>query len=359
MSPRPSTCATSSASPSAAPSSKPAPSSSPTTRARARAKASRASPTCRPCASARAISRRATPWSSDPLTGQPFPGNVIPEDRQSAIGRRIAALYPAPNRDDPFQNFVSSPVQRDRNDSFDVRLDHLLSARSDLVFRYSFNDRDLFEPFSGPTFSLVPGYGVNIPRRSQNVMLGETHIFTPAFINEARVAFNRVALGVFQESSGTSVNRAVGLPELSDDPRDFGLSFITVAGFSPLGDECNNPQHSATNTFQFLDTATYVRGGHLMKFGGDIRLVQQNAFRDVQSRGFLTFSPFAQITGNALADLLLGLPAPDRRRARGQRAAPALAELQLLFQRQLARQPAPDPDGGRALRVQLAARGRR
>ncbi len=244
----------------------------------------------------------------DPLTGQPFPGNVIPEDRQSAIGRRIAALYPAPNRNDPFQNFVSSPVQRDRNDSFDVRLDHLLSARSNLVFRYSFNDRDLFEPFSGPTFSVVPGYGVNIPRRSQNVMLGETHVFTPAFINEARFAFNRVALGVFQETSGTSVNRAVGLPELSNDPRDFGLSFITVTGFSPLGDEGNNPQHSTTNTFQFLDTATYVRGGHLMKFGADIRLVQQNAFRDVQSRGFLTFSPFAQLTGNALGDLLLGSP---------------------------------------------------
>ncbi|HWT04056.1 MAG TPA: TonB-dependent receptor [Pyrinomonadaceae bacterium] len=244
----------------------------------------------------------------DPLTGQPFPGGVIPVERQSAIGRRIAALYPAPNRDDAFQNFVSSPVQRDRNDSFDVRLDHSLSGRSNLVFRYSFNDRDLFEPFSGPTFSLVPGYGVNIPRRSQNVMLGETHVFTPAFINEARVAFNRVALGVFQETSGTSVNRAVGLPELSSDPRDFGLSFITVTGFSPLGDEGNNPQHSTTNTYQLLDTATYSRGGHLMKFGADIRFVQQNAFRDVQSRGFLTFSPFAQITGNALGDLLLGSP---------------------------------------------------
>ncbi|HYO92500.1 MAG TPA: TonB-dependent receptor, partial [Pyrinomonadaceae bacterium] len=98
------------------------------------------------------------------------------------------------------------------------------------------------------------------------------------------------------------------LPELSNNPRDFGLSFITVTGFSPLGDEGNNPQHSVTNTYQILDTASYARGSHLMKFGLDLRFVQQNAFRDVQSRGFLTFSPFAQITGNALGDLLLGLP---------------------------------------------------
>jgi hypothetical protein len=244
----------------------------------------------------------------DPLTFQPFPGNIIPENRQSAIGRSIAALYPAPNRDDPFQNFVSSPAQRDRNDSFDVRLDHSLSGRSNLVFRYSFNDRDLFEPFSGPTFSPLPGYGVNIPRRGQNVMLGETHVFTPAFVNEARFAFNRVSLGVFQENFGASANRAVGLPELSSDPRDFGLSFITVTGFSPIGDEGNNPQQSTTNTYQFLDTATYSRGGHLMKFGADIRFVQQNAFRDVQSRGFLTFSDFFVPGGNGLGNLLLGLP---------------------------------------------------
>ncbi|HEX8492051.1 MAG TPA: carboxypeptidase regulatory-like domain-containing protein [Pyrinomonadaceae bacterium] len=244
----------------------------------------------------------------DPFTGQPFPNGIIPENRQSAIGRRIAALYPAPNRNVPFQNFVSSPTQRDNSNSFDVRLDHSLSERSDLIFRYSFNDRDLFEPFSGPTFSLVPGFGTNVPRRSQNIMLGETHIFAPTFVNEARLAFNRVALGVFQENTGTSINRQVGLPELSNNPRDFGLSFITVAGFSPLGDEGNNPQHSVTNTYQILDTASYVRGSHLMKFGFDLRFVQQNAFRDVQSRGFLTFSPFAQITGNALADLLIGAP---------------------------------------------------
>ncbi|MGB7925877.1 MAG: carboxypeptidase regulatory-like domain-containing protein [Pyrinomonadaceae bacterium] len=237
-----------------------------------------------------------------------FPGNVIPAERFNLIGRAIVNLYPLPNRAVPFENFVSSPSLRDRNDSFDVRLDHSINARSNLVVRYSFGDRDLFEPFSGPSFARVPGYGTNIPRRSQNLMLGETHVFSPVFINEARIAFNRVAIGVLQENAGTSINNRVGLPELSDDPRDFGLSFITVDGYSPLGDEFNNPQRSVTNTFQVLDTATYTKGRHLLKFGIDFRFNQQNGFRDVQSRGFLTFSSFAQVTGNGLADLLLGLP---------------------------------------------------
>ncbi|HVF88225.1 MAG TPA: TonB-dependent receptor, partial [Pyrinomonadaceae bacterium] len=244
----------------------------------------------------------------DPFTRQPFTGGVIPAARINTIGRRIAALYPAPNRATPFQNFVSSPTGRDDNDGFDARIDHRLGDASTLVFRYSFGDRKLFEPFTGSTFSLVPGYGDDVTRRSQNAMIGETHVFSPAFVNDIRFAFNRVAIAVRQENQGTSVNGQVGLPELSSNSRDFGLSFITVTGFSPLGQEGNNPQNSVTNTFQFLDTATYARGNHLLKFGGDIRVVQQNAFRDVESRGRIQFSPFAQISGNALADLLLGFP---------------------------------------------------
>ena len=243
-----------------------------------------------------------------PGTGIPFPGGTIPDAAINPIGRSIAALYPLPNRPDQFANFVSSPVQQDRNDHFDVRVDHLLNSRSSWAFRYSFGDRDLFEPFAGSGFSLVPGYGNDVTRRSQNAMISETHVFSPALVNDLRFAFNRVASAVLQENQGISVNQAVGMPELSSNPRDFGLSFITVTGFSPLGHEGNNPQNSVTNTFQVLDSATYSRGRHLWKFGGDVRLVQQNAFRDVQSRGLLQFSPFGQITFNALGDLLLGFP---------------------------------------------------
>ena len=244
----------------------------------------------------------------NPFTQQPFPENKIPDFLISPIGKAIAALYPAPNRNVPFANFVSSPTLRDRNDSFDVRLNHSIAGSSELAVRYSFADRDLFEPFTGPSFPAVPGFGDNVPRRAQNFMISETHILSPALVNEARFAFSRVSASVLQENFGTSINKQVALPDLATDPRDFGLSFITISGFSPLGDEYNNPQQSVTDVFQVLDGASYASGKHLLKFGFDFRAIRQNAFRDVQSRGFLTFSNFA-FTGNALADLLLGFPA--------------------------------------------------
>jgi hypothetical protein len=242
----------------------------------------------------------------NPFTGQPFVNGRIPDFMINPVGRAIAALYPLPNRNVPTQNFVSSPTQSDDTDSFDVRLDHRFTSNSSLVVRYSFGERDLFEPFTGPAFSLVPGFGDTVQRRNQNLMVGETHVFSPTLVNEARFAFTRVASSIVQEASRTNVD--VGLPVISPRERDLGLSFISITGFSPLGDEGNNPQNSVTNLYQIFDTATLVRGNHLIKFGGDIRYTQQNAFRDVESRGRLQFSPFGQITFNALGDLLLGFP---------------------------------------------------
>ncbi|HXQ70855.1 MAG TPA: TonB-dependent receptor [Pyrinomonadaceae bacterium] len=242
----------------------------------------------------------------NPFTGQPFDGGVIPSFLLNPIGLEIAGLFPLPNRNVPFQNFVSSPMQRDDNDTFDVRVDHRLTDRADLTFRYSFGDRDLFEPFTGPSLSLVPGFGDTVRRRSQNAMGTLTLVPTQNLVNETRVAFSRVAASVTQEAS--VLNSEVGLPTISPRERDLGLSFITLTGFSPLGDEGNNPQNSVTNVYQLLNNSSYVHGDHVIKFGLDFRFSQQNAFRDVESRGRLQFSPFGQITFNALGDLLLGAP---------------------------------------------------
>lgn len=243
----------------------------------------------------------------NPFTGQPFPGHRVPEAFQHPVGRAIAGLYPLPNRGGGAANFVSSPEQRDDNDHLDGRLTHVFSPNSTLTVRYSLADRRFFEPFSGPGFAAVPGFGTDVPRRGQNLVVSETRVFSPSFVNEVRVAWNRVSAAATQENQGVSLNHQVGLPEFWGDARASGLSFITVTGLSPIGDEYNNPQQSTTNTFQVANTATWTRGRHLARFGVDLRAVRQEAFRDVQARGFLQFTD-RYLTGNAMADLLLGYP---------------------------------------------------
>jgi hypothetical protein len=239
----------------------------------------------------------------DPFTRQPLV--QIPPFFIHPVGSAIAALYPLPNRDIPFANYVSSPTERDDVDQFDVKIEHLLNDSSRATVRYSFSDRRLLEPFSGTGFSALPGFGNDVDRRGQNFLANFFHSRS-AVVNDVRVGVNRVSIAVFPENPQID-NASVGLQSLATDPRDRGLSFITVAGYSPIGHEYNNPQESTATTIQVADTATWVRGAHLIKFGGEWYGVSQTAFRDVQARGFLTFVPQA-FTGNALGDLLIGLP---------------------------------------------------
>ncbi len=239
------------------------------------------------------------------FTQQPFPGDRIPVEFQHPVGRALMNLFPAPNRSVPGQNYISSPIARDRVNHFDARLDHTFSPTSEFALRYSCADRSFFEPFAGSGFARIPGFGNDVSRRAQNVMASETHSFSPALLNEFRVGFNRVAFGVMQQGSDVNLNRQVGLPDTWSNSRDTGLTFISMPGFSPLGQEYNSPQHSVTNTYQIIDQASYTSGRHLLKFGGEFRRLQQNAFRDIQGRGQLTFFG---ITGNPVADALFGIP---------------------------------------------------
>jgi hypothetical protein len=246
------------------------------------------------------------PYVIDPFTQMPFPGNRIPANRIHPVGQNIINLYPLPNRSSSASNYASAPVGSNDNQSFDAKLDHNLTPRSEFTARYSFSDNSLYEPFAGSTFAQVPGYGNNVPRRAQNAMISETHVFSPTLLNEARLGFSRVALNVIPQNQAQSINQQIGLQQIWSNPRDNGLSLITNLGYSPLGDEYNNPQSGVTNTYSITDNVTLVRGATQFKFGGEVHKLQQNAYRDIQSRGFLNFVGF---TGSSLSDLLQGLPA--------------------------------------------------
>jgi hypothetical protein len=251
------------------------------------------------------FSQSGLPFVLDPFTFQPFPNSRIPRERLHPIGAALASLYPLPNRAVPGQNYVSTPTSRDRNDQFDARIDHKLSSRSDLAFRYSFADRNFHEPFGGAGFAAIPGFGNDVPRRAQNLLLSETHSLSPALLNEFRLGFNRNASSVLHEGRNRNLTQQLGLPSFAS-PRAQGLIYVGLPGYSPLGDEYNNPQLTHINTFEIVDQLSGNRGRHFWKAGFNFRRFQQNAYRDIQARGLLNFVGY---TGSALSELLQGLPA--------------------------------------------------
>ena len=239
------------------------------------------------------------------LSQQPFPNARLPY--ANPIGQAVADLYPEPNQTLPGQNFVAAPTGENSTNKSDIRLDRRVGAGGQLAGRYSFADSDVHEPYAAQQFSSVPGYGNLLDQRGQNAMVSHTAILGAQWINEARFGYNRIGNRTLHENSGTSLNSTLGLPDLATRELDLGLSFFQVTGYSSLGGEFNNPQVSTVNTWQFSDTLSYSRGGHLLQFGFEQRGIRQDGFRNVLARGSIYFTDRAY-TQNALADLLFGLP---------------------------------------------------
>ena len=91
------------------------------------------------------------------------------------------------------------------------------------------------------------------------------------------------------------------------NPMAAGLPFITVTGFFTTGDAQQPFATRANNVFGFTDDLTLVKGGHSMKFGGELRRDQIKVSFINRPNGDYTFGG-TQYSGNAAADFLLGFP---------------------------------------------------
>jgi hypothetical protein len=80
----------------------------------------------------------------DPMTGEPFPGNMIPADRFDPLAENFVNLYPDPNQAGLKNNYLVNPRSTNNINQGDVRLDHQFSANNRLFLRLSLTKGDRF-----------------------------------------------------------------------------------------------------------------------------------------------------------------------------------------------------------------------
>jgi outer membrane receptor protein involved in Fe transport len=84
-----------------------------------------------------------------------------------------------------------------------------------------------------------------------------------------------------------------------------GIIGINISGNLRLGSPDFMPKYQHTDQVQYLNTTTWLKGNHGVKFGADVMMPMKNEYVDIPStRGTLGFN--GQFTGNAVADFLLG-----------------------------------------------------
>jgi hypothetical protein len=254
------------------------------------------------------------------LVRQQFPNNQIPADRINPVSRAVLERFvPLPNMEGNVNNYLDTRAQRLDNDQLNVRVDHSFAGGSSVFARYSYSQEDGFTPEN------LPGFGANHDNSVQNLSLTSINPFSSTFVSELRVGYQRMQLHrMGEKANGADLVSELGIPGVGfGGPEAFGLPRWAVQGLEPFGDSllCT-PCKYDNQIYQVGEHLTWLRGGHSLKFGGDLRYFKWDMLGFFQNRGFFSHTPGFTTrtatndgTGDALASFLLGLPAIAQRQA--------------------------------------------
>jgi hypothetical protein len=224
---------------------------------------SRSDPACRPI-------------PIDPLTFQPFPGDVIPEDRIGEAGLALLQLYPEPNAPGCLNWVTALDVPIDWR-QINARFDWSLSERTRLMVRYTDDEWQNSSPTAGDTNGLwgddpFPAIDSVWTTPSESLVaqlnstIGDTALNTLTFsLSGNQIGSERVGDTALQERI-----RATNPPTF---PAEAKLNYPQIAhptfwGADGLGSfSQQSPWLNEQDLVMLKDDYTQVFGNHLFKAG--------------------------------------------------------------------------------------------
>ena len=250
----------------------------------------------------------------DPLTGQPFPGNLIPASRIDPVAAAIFGLLPEPNTNET-NNYVRPDANViDNADRVTGKLDFRASDKSTFFLRYIYTDRERSLP--GAFGGIIDGTGTSgfgdQTITSNGLVLGWTKIFSPSVVNEFRFSWSGVDSDAVQQPFGQLPPQQAQVPGVPNDPLIAGGvigtsidGYFGGGGLGRMGSPDFLPKFQHTRQWEFLNTLSWLKGDHQFKFGIDVLAPMKNEYMDIPAtRGSVRYR--GRFTGNSVADFLLG-----------------------------------------------------
>ena len=235
-------------------------------------------------------------------TRQPFAGNIIPDSVQDRVARNIMNYWPEPNNPNvspatPWvQNFVQGSKWPHTRDAGVMKLDHQLTAKHQTYLR--FNKADAFFNFNYAFDGIAtPGRNV-VNRPALGIAINDTYLISPRTILDTRIGY---AFGKEQQrpySYGFDL-ASLGFPaSFVQMVQAAAFPTIRITGFQGLAGSGYREQPGYTYSVQ--SSLSTQREKHLLKTGGEVRLVRGNYFNNGSPSGSFSFG-VAQ-TGGPRAD---------------------------------------------------------
>jgi hypothetical protein len=260
----------------------------------------------------------------DPLTGQPFPGNVIPATRINRSGQALLGVFPMPNALD--RSLTRGAYNYNFQESLDVpkrqnvvRLDYHPSAKDAFYGRIStwYGDNQGYNVAAGGSaWGLVK---LHYLFTDDSGLFNYTRVVSNTVVNEASVSIrhsteNGPPLSDADLAGITKAQTGFTLGQLNPSINPLGIipqaRFTGVTGAAAITYDGRTPLTGDDKLYTFNDTLTMLRGKHTYKAGMYFEHVRNEEGPTATFAGLYDFSSTdANNPGNAgyaYANALLG-----------------------------------------------------
>lgn len=268
----------------------------------------------------------------DPLTHQPFPGNIIPSNRINPVAAAITSYLPLPDidLDNSANNYTrTAEINNKLQQEYTVKAEHKFNDRVSLTGFYLYNrtdepDADYFEPgLNGKTRFADPNDYL-LRRRPQIVALNNSWVLSNDSVLTLRYGWTRfvdnstMTIDFDPSTLGFSRNflnqvDATGVPKFPNG---------SIAGYSGFG--AITPSYRTYKSWNTNGSYQKLIRTHTLKIGADYRKLGVYLLNPGDASGRFQFDKeFTSSTGmdnssltdgNAFASFLLGYPTADSAR---------------------------------------------
>lgn len=246
----------------------------------------------------------------------PFPGNLIPVNRFSAVAQTLLQQYlPAPTSPGVTQNFAYVNANPLTNSVWNLRVDHNFSDKNRIFVSYSGRDNTRYTSTGRAYPSPIDSLGWNQDFITHYVRAGWDFVFTPTLLNHLNLGFNRT--NSLNYTDGALLGRAqnidwdakLGIKGASGD--NFP-NFTFGEGIRNIGR--GNDDDEIDNGVRINENLSWIKGRHSLTFGADARPQVYSTVRQSTQSGVLNFArnqtaatqALSSTSGNGFASFLLG-----------------------------------------------------
>jgi hypothetical protein len=185
--------------------------------------------------------------------------------------------------------------------------------------RFFWSNSDTFQPFGADSYGIQTGgqpgvnnlnFPLDIPLHSRFGSITETHVFNNSLINEFRFGVNIISDKLNNQPPVTNAQVGINLPTATGvngqagDPNIYRFQFGTWA----FGAYPTQLQSALSDNYTWVDTVSWTRGPHQLRFGGEIDRVAMRRSLPIADNGLIFFISGATPFGSDFQSFLAGSP---------------------------------------------------